>query len=252
MNKIQQHKMWFSFAENGAYEGSEPSFFDISNEPWYDKLTTSFPMIKEEFMKANEEIFIPYYNKTFASKADNWKIIPLLFWRSPKQKNLQHFPVTEEVIKSIPSIASCAFSKLKPNTQIRPHTGDANLMYRVHLPLIVPSSLPACGFKVKNEETSWEEGTPFAFCDAHEHEAWNNTNQDRIVLILDIIRPEFEEKTDLIAAKMHNTLFFQFILQKTPILAHMPRFIRKCMMNLPVVFSYPYVLIKRNRFFRRR
>lgn len=242
--------MWFSFAENGKFEGNDPGFFDISQQPWFSILENEFPAIKSEFLKANEEIFIPYYNKTFANKAENWKIIPLIFWRKPKIANLKHFPKTEAVIKGIPSIVSCAFSKLSPNTIIKPHTGDSNVMFRVHLPLIVPASLPDCGFKVNDEAISWEEGKPIAFCDAHEHQAWNETDQDRIILILDIIRPEFEQKTDLIAAKMHNTLFFQFMLQKTPILNHTPRLIRKLLMTLPVIFSYPYVLYQRKRLFK--
>lgn len=244
------NKMWFSFAENDSYIGNEPNFFDITSQPWFSKLELEFPSIKLEFQKANKEIFIPYYNKTFASKAENWRIIPLVFWRKPKTKNLSHFPTTQAIIRQIPSIVSCAFSKLEPNTSIKPHIGDSNVMYRVHLPLIVPASQPECGFKVKEEEVSWEEGKPIAFCDAHLHEAWNQTDSERIILILDIIRPEYESKTDLIAAKMQNALFFQFLLQKTPILHHTPRFIRKLMMNIPLLLSYPYVLIQKSRFFR--
>lgn len=250
MKEKQKYKTWFSFAENGTYAGDEPNFFDITNHQWYKDLMLSFPEIKDEFLKANEEVFIPYYNKTFTEKAESWKIIPLVFWRKPNQKNLKLFPKTAAIIKTIPEIASCAFSKLDPYTRIKPHTGDANVMYRVHFPIIVPSSLPACGFKVKEESISWQEGKPIAFCDAHLHEAWNETESERIVLILDIIRPEFEQQTDLIAAKIHNTLFFQFMLQKTSILHHTPRFIRKCLMTFPIVISYPYVLVHRSKLFR--
>lgn len=245
-----ENKIWFSFIENGAYIGSEPNFFDISEQPWFEELQKAFPAIKSEFQNANKDIFIPYYNQTFANEPENWKIMPLIFWRKPNLKNLEHFPTTTQVIKNIPFITSCAISKLKANSKIKPHTGDSNVMFRIHFPLIVPSALPNCGFRVKDKTVPWEEGVPIAFCDAHLHEAWNETEKDRIILILDVIRPEFASKTDLIVAKMRNALFFQFLFQKTSILEHTPKFIRKCMMIFPLIFSYPFVLYQKKKLFK--
>ena len=59
-----------------------------------------------------------------------------------------------------------------------------------HLPLIVP---PGCGFRVGNETREWEEGKLLIFDDTIEHEAWNESDQDRVVLIFDIWRPELSE-----------------------------------------------------------
>jgi len=116
-------------------------------------------------------------------------------------------------------------------------------MYRVHLPLLVPAKLPDCGFKVLNKEISWHEGIPFAFCDAHLHLAWNNTSEKRIVLILDIIRPEFQHKTKWISAQMLASLLIQYTLQKTTILHHIPAFIRKWIMNTFAIPVYVFTRI---------
>ena len=59
-----------------------------------------------------------------------------------------------------------------------------------HLPLVVP---PHCGFRVGNEVRAWEVGKLLIFDDTIEHEAWNNSAEDRIVLIFDIWRPELTE-----------------------------------------------------------
>ena len=56
----------------------------------------------------------------------------------------------------------------------------------VHLPLIVPAD---CGFRVGGETRAWVEGEAFAFDDTIEHEAWNESNQPRVVLILDVWNP---------------------------------------------------------------
>ena len=81
---------------------------------------------------------------------------------------------------------SAFFSMLKPHTRIPPHTGVTNTRAIVHLPLIVP---PGCGFRVGGETREWKEGTAFAFDDTIEHEAWNDSDELRAVLIFDVWNP---------------------------------------------------------------
>jgi aspartyl/asparaginyl beta-hydroxylase (cupin superfamily) len=83
------------------------------------------------------------------------------------------------------------FSLLRPGARINPHNGVHNARLICHLPLIVPSN---CGFRVGNDVREWEEGKILIFDDSIEHEAWNNSDQDRLVLIFDVWRPEIEEQ----------------------------------------------------------
>ncbi len=78
------------------------------------------------------------------------------------------------------------FSILKPRTRIPPHGGVTNARATVHLPLIVP---PGCGFRVGGETRAWVEGRAFAFDDTIEHEAWNESDEPRVILILDVWNP---------------------------------------------------------------
>ncbi len=86
------------------------------------------------------------------------------------------------------------FSLLKPKTRIPPHTGVSNMRAIVHLPLIVPVG---CGFRVGGETRLWEEGHVFMFDDTIEHEAWNDSDALRAVLIFDVWNPHitFAERT---------------------------------------------------------
>jgi aspartyl/asparaginyl beta-hydroxylase (cupin superfamily) len=59
-----------------------------------------------------------------------------------------------------------------------------------HLPLVVP---PGCGFRVADQVREWREGELLIFDDSIEHEAWNESASDRILLIFDIWRPELDE-----------------------------------------------------------
>ena len=53
--------------------------------------------------------------------------------------------------------------------------------------MIVP---PGCGLRVGNDTREWVEGKAWAFDDTIEHEAWNNSDQTRVILLFDIWRPE--------------------------------------------------------------
>jgi aspartate beta-hydroxylase len=56
----------------------------------------------------------------------------------------------------------------------------------VHLPLIVPDK---CGFRVGGEIREWRVGEAFVFDDTIEHEAWNESDAIRAVLIVDVWNP---------------------------------------------------------------
>lgn len=79
------------------------------------------------------------------------------------------------------------FSLLRAGARIAPHTGTHNARLICHLPLIVP---PHCRFRVGNDVREWEEGKLMIFDDTIEHEAWNDSKEDRFLLIFDIWRPE--------------------------------------------------------------
>ena len=78
------------------------------------------------------------------------------------------------------------FSLLKPRTRIPPHTGSTNVRLVTHVPLIIPAD---CGFRVGNDTRQWVPGTAWVFDDTIEHEAWNNSDQLRVVFICDVWHP---------------------------------------------------------------
>lgn len=107
--------------------------------------------------------------------------------------------VQQAPLASIPGWGpTVMFSLLKAGARIAPHTGMFNTRLVCHLPLIVP---PDCRFRVGNEVREWREGKLFIFDDTIEHEAWNDSDEDRVVLIFDIWRPELgeQERSELTA-----------------------------------------------------
>jgi aspartyl/asparaginyl beta-hydroxylase (cupin superfamily) len=88
------------------------------------------------------------------------------------------------------------WSLLKPGTHIQPHHGLLNTRLICHIPLIVPQG---CAIRVGNETRSWREGEALIFDDSFEHEAWNKSNDTRVILLFEIWRPEIslEERAAL-------------------------------------------------------
>jgi aspartyl/asparaginyl beta-hydroxylase (cupin superfamily) len=94
----------------------------------------------------------------------------------------------------IPHIASRSpmvlFSVLRPGTHIPAHNGMLNTRLICHIPLIVP---PYCRLRVGNETRTVEFGKTMIFDDSIEHEAWNDSDETRVILLFEIWRPELSE-----------------------------------------------------------
>jgi aspartyl/asparaginyl beta-hydroxylase (cupin superfamily) len=81
-------------------------------------------------------------------------------------------------------------SILRPGTHIPPHNGMLNHRLICHVPLIVPDG---CRLRVGAETREVVEGQAMIFDDTIEHEAWNDGDSARAVLLFEIWRPEISE-----------------------------------------------------------
>lgn len=115
-----------------------------------------------------------------------WKMFGLIFNKQSLDKNIDVCPITISLLKSIPCVINAGFSCLEPNKTTDLHSDDNNNFYRYQLPLIIPSG--DTGFTVNKSTISYKLNEPFIFNDSNMHQAWNNTNKIRVVLICDIHR----------------------------------------------------------------
>ena len=95
-------------------------------------------------------------------------------------------PLTAKLVHSIPGLFIAGFSLLRPQCQIRPHIGYTDEVLRSHLGLVCP---PQAWLKVADEVYCWESGKVVVFDDTQMHSAGNDASSDRVVLIVDFIRP---------------------------------------------------------------
>ena len=219
-------KIWFSiFDFSFSYKGPEPAFIDSGTLAWARDFEKAVESIKKELHEyLSENNLQSYFNTSMVSKPNSWKTIALKTWSVELFKNQKKFPFTTALLNKYPQIVSASFNLLSPNSNIHPHCGDTNAIYRCHLGIDIPAGLPDCGLKVKGEDKAWEDGKWMIFMDAYVHEAWNNTNKERYIFLVDVMREEFMEYKGKGCSTVLTSLFlqkraekFKFLLNTKPL-----------------------------------
>lgn len=121
--------------------------------------------------------------------ARQWKTFVLYGFGEPLNKNCKSAPVTAELLAKIPDIQTAWFSILAPGYHIPAHTGVTKGIVRAHLGLIIPQEREKCRIRVGDEVKAWEAGKVIVLDDTYEHEVWNDTDEERVILLFDFDRP---------------------------------------------------------------
>lgn len=179
-------------------------FYDRSAFPFLAALEAATETIRGELAEliANHgNSFVPYIAYNSGDPVNQWSKLnhsrdwgAFHLWRGGVacDDNLQHCPETARVLRTLPLAdidglcPNVFFSSLQPHTHIPPHYGESNARLIAHLPLLVP---PGCKFRVGFEEREWKVGEVLVFDDTIQHEAINNSDDLRVVLIFDLWNP---------------------------------------------------------------
>jgi len=221
---MYQPKLWFSlFDFSFNYVGNEPNFIEESFS-WSLEFEENWKQIREE-LELYLTIHKPeaYFNKTMVNSKESWKTLSLKWWDIKFHSRNKYFPKTLEIVNKYPEILSVSFNLLEPNGKILPHCGDTNAIYRCHLGIKIPDYLPKTGFRVREEIKSWEEGKWLIFMDAYNHEAFNFCDKKRIIMVIDIMRPEFQMRRRKIISTVLTSLFLQKRAQKFTFIYKLPQ-----------------------------
>ena len=123
------------------------------------------------------------------STADNWKTHFLYGFGKKLETNCKLAPVTADIIARSGKIHTAFFSILAPGYHIPAHTGVTKGILRTHLGLIIPEEHEKCRIRVGDQFMNWENGKVFVIDDFYDHEVWNDSDEERVVLLLDFNRP---------------------------------------------------------------
>jgi aspartyl/asparaginyl beta-hydroxylase (cupin superfamily) len=195
-------------------------YFDRDHFPWLGELEAATATIVTELetiLADPEPGLTPYISLPPGVPPNKWSGLDksldwgaFHLWKEGERfdEACARVPKTAAVVESLPICRierrspNVFFSILKAGSHIPAHTGVTNVRCVVHLPLIVPEG---CEFRVGGETRSWVMGEAFAFDDTIEHEAWNRSDRDRAVLIIDAWNPYLSEHEREMICRLYGT-----------------------------------------------
>jgi aspartyl/asparaginyl beta-hydroxylase (cupin superfamily) len=183
-------------------------FYDRAMFPWFAELEAATDMIRGELegaLAAAKDDFSPYIAYPKGAPVNQWGELnhsprwsSFFLWKDGTKQNgaCAICPKTAALLDSLPMAEqpgfapTAMFSALDAHTHIPAHTGSTNVRLLCHLPLILPG--PA-RFRVGGEMREWKMGEAWVFDDTIEHEAWNDADHLRVILIFDVWNPYLDE-----------------------------------------------------------
>lgn len=184
-------------------------YFDRDHFPWLGAIEAQTDMIRGELaalLAADQPGILPYVSMAPGSPVNKWSALDnkldwgaFHLWKNGQRDDAAcaRCPGTAAAVEALPladipgRAPTIFFSLLQPGARLPAHTGVSNVRAVIHLPLIVP---PGCGFRVGGETREWRENVAWAFDDTIEHEAWNNSDRLRAILIFDTWNPYISEE----------------------------------------------------------
>jgi ornithine lipid ester-linked acyl 2-hydroxylase len=163
--------------------------------PWIAALERRWPEIGAELdaLLARQDAIPPLAaispDHRRIAPAGKWKSFFLVGYGYRNEENCGRCPTTAAAIAAIPGLNSAFFSILEPGAHIPRHRGVTKAILTAHLGLRVPARRGACRMQVDSEMLTWEEGKALVFDDTYFHEVWNDTDEQRVILLIQFRRP---------------------------------------------------------------
>lgn len=178
-------------------------YLAVETVPWLERLDSAAADMRREalqimqrpeitpFLGSNDSPQSAEYLKG-SRGAPAWDAYFLYRHGARLDENCARCPQTAALLDSLPLVRirdhapEICFSILRPGTHILPHRGLTNTRVVVHVPLVVPQN---CGLRVAGATHVWQEGKCVMFDDTYEHEAWNDSDTERVIVLMDTWNP---------------------------------------------------------------
>ena len=193
-------------------------YYTLEEFPRFKILEENYEVILNEFLEVMEErkkkksektMFEPWIERNLYEESNEvgWDVAPLMIGGNIIEDRCKQFPKLYELVNKIKGVVSISFSLLKPGTHIVPHKGYddySEKILRFHIGLIIPEG--DLGIRVDRQLKKWVVGKSFIFDDYLIHEAWNFTNEERLVLIIDFLKQDNDYETMFYDRNFNNSI----------------------------------------------
>lgn len=177
-----------------AFGPRTPAVWDPAGFDWSADVVAAYPEIREEveeLLRSRTEI--PHIEDVTGGipqgNVGPWRSFVMMHQGDWIDWNCERCPRTTEVVRRIPGLTVAGFSVLEAGTHITEHRGPNKGALRYQLGVIVPGQDGDCRIRVGTDMLVWREGEPVMFDFTVPHEAWNDSDGTRVLLMLEVIAP---------------------------------------------------------------
>lgn len=169
--------------------------FDRTSFPWIGSVEMEWEAIRDEALSVlkHRDAIPPLAeispDHKGLDKQNGWRSFFLWGYGFKVEHNLARCPRTAAVLTKVPGLRTAMYSIHAPGMAIPPHKGVTAGMCVFHLGLKVPRDRQNCAIRVEDQVVHWKEGEAFVFDDTRDHETWNNTDEERVILLIQFDRP---------------------------------------------------------------
>ncbi|HSO97812.1 MAG TPA: aspartyl/asparaginyl beta-hydroxylase domain-containing protein, partial [Solirubrobacteraceae bacterium] len=209
---LRRFQRYMTELSDAPAPGGRLLYPDLDERPWWEPAASALAVelqahgqeIRDEVLALDPSRFAPESERI--ARSGDWDVA-FFYERGRRHAEVcRACPTTTRVIESDGAMRTAAgliyVSRMRPGTHIHPHRGPTNLRLRCHLGISVPEG--DCAIRVADESRRWSEGGCLLFDDSFEHEAWNHTDADRIVLIVDLWHPSLTGAEVHLLAGLHR------------------------------------------------
>lgn len=171
-----------------------PAVWDPNDFDWASAVEAAYPEIRSEVEALLDgPTDIPHIEDVTGGipqgNVGPWRSFVLMHQGRWIDWNCERCPVTTSVVEAIPGLTMAGFSVLEPGTHITEHRGPNKGALRYQLGVIVPGDPGQCRIRVGDDMLVWRDGESVMFDFTVPHEAWNDSDGIRVLLMLEVVTP---------------------------------------------------------------
>ena len=169
-------------------------FISLTHFPKLEPIQAQWEVIRDECLELHREGHLNNEDIGFRDVAlysflrSGWSRFYLKWYNTDYESAKHLVPKTLAILRKIPSVKTAMFAILPPGGRLVLHRDPYAGSLRYHLGLATPNS-DQCWLDVDGQTYSWRDGEAVMFDGSYLHHAVNESDQDRIVLLLDVERP---------------------------------------------------------------
>lgn len=155
-------------------------------------LEMHFPAIRKEITDLIDKRELTRYKDIdpirAAEVSENWKLYYVWFMWEENELARVDCPTLLNIIRKMPNVINATVAVLEPRVTLAAHEGPYAGILRYHIGIKIPEKNPPY-IRVMNKYHTWQVGKSIVLDDCYEHEVYNESDDIRVILMIDFMRP---------------------------------------------------------------